>query len=281
MIELAPLDTLYDAEQGNELPLPPALARLYGQLRFPLQPGRPYVAGNFVTTLDGVVSLNLPGQSGGGQISGFNAHDHMVMGLLRAVADVVIVGAGTLRTASKHLWTAAHIYPALAEQYAQLRMSLGKSEPPLNVVITARGEIDMKLRVFQSGEVPVLIVTTAQGAQRIYEQDPPATVRIEAVQGAGALSARAILAVVDRVRPSELILTEGGPQLIGDFFAEHCLDELFLTLAPQVAGRDDLSERPGLIAGKLFAPSHPVWGTLIGVKQGGSHLFLRYLFAAD
>jgi riboflavin biosynthesis pyrimidine reductase len=65
---------------------------------------------------------------------------------------------------------------------------------------------------------------------------------------------------------------------MGDFFAERCLDELFLTLAPQIAGRDGSIERPGLITGKRFAPEHPLWGTLIGVKRGGSHLFLRYAF---
>ena len=65
---------------------------------------------------------------------------------------------------------------------------------------------------------------------------------------------------------------------MGDFFAERCLDELFLTLAPQVAGRDNGNERLGVVAGKLFAPDHPMWGTLVSVKRGGSHLFLRYAF---
>jgi hypothetical protein len=37
-------------------------------------------------------------------------------------------------------------------------------------------------------------------------------------------------------------------------------------------------ERPGFVAGKMFAPEQPLWGTLAGVKRGGSHLFLRYLF---
>ena len=66
---------------------------------------------------------------------------------------------------------------------------------------------------------------------------------------------------------------------MGDFFAEQCLDELFLTLAPQIAGRDVHSERPGLVMGKRFAPEHPLWGTLMSVKRGASHLFLRYAFA--
>ncbi len=67
---------------------------------------------------------------------------------------------------------------------------------------------------------------------------------------------------------------------MGDFLAEGSLDELFLTLSPQVAGRDGTVERPGFVAGKRFAPERPLWGTLAGVKRGGSHLFLRYAFAA-
>ncbi len=100
MNTLLPLESLYDMERDSDLLLPPDLAALYGRLQFPLHPGRPYVIGNFVSTLDGVVTLNAPGQSGGGPISGFNPHDHLVMGLLRAVADAVIVGAGTLRAVS-------------------------------------------------------------------------------------------------------------------------------------------------------------------------------------
>ncbi len=280
MNALDPLEALYDARQGADLPLPPALASLYGRLSFPAPPDRPYIIGNFVTTLDGVVSLNVPGRSGGGPISGHNAHDRMVMGLLRAAADAVIVGAGTLRAVPQHLWTAEYVYPSLAEAYGQLRATLGKPEPPLNVIVTASGAIDMALPVFQSGQVPVLIVTTTEGARRIRKSGPPPSVRVTAVDSAGPLSARAILEAVGGVRPSDLILVEGGPQLMGDFFAEQCLDELFLTLAPQVAGRDDAGERPGLVAGKRFAPEQPIWGTLVGVKRGGSHLFLRYAFGA-
>src|SRR5262245_56990950 len=113
MSALDPLQTVYEVQQGGALPLPSALASLYGQLHFPPHPGRHHVIGNFVTTLDGVVALNDSPQSGGGEIGGFNQHDRMVMGLLRAVADAIVVGAGTLRSAQYHLWTAQHIYPAL------------------------------------------------------------------------------------------------------------------------------------------------------------------------
>jgi riboflavin biosynthesis pyrimidine reductase len=148
----------------------------------------------------------------------------------------------------------------------------------LNVIITASGEIDPNLRVVQSGEVPVLIVTTNQGLRRIRTLRLPQSVRAEAVQAAGRLDARSTLDAVGRVRPSELLLVEGGPHLLGDFFAESCVDEQFLTLAPQVAGRDGSRARPGLVAGRTFAPGHPLWGTLLSVKRGGDHLFLRYAF---
>ena len=112
---LTPLETLYGREKDTEskdLPLPPDLLTLYGRLQFPPHPHQPYIIGNFVTTLDGVVSLSIPGHAGGGDISGFNQHDHLVMGLLRALADAVIVGAGTLRAVSPHhRWTAEYIYP--------------------------------------------------------------------------------------------------------------------------------------------------------------------------
>jgi riboflavin biosynthesis pyrimidine reductase len=279
MNHLSPLESLFDGQHGHELPLPSELVALYGPLQFPARPGRSYALGNFVSTLDGVVSLNIPGQAGGGPISGFNQDDHLVMGLLRAVVDAVIVGAGTLRAVSpQHRWTAAYIYPRLHEVYQQLRVNLGKSGPPLNVIVTARGEINLNWPLFQSGDVPVLLVTTVQGEQRLRTQHAHPLVQIAAVQRAGTLSARAIVQAVCAVHPCQTLLVEGGPQLLGDFLAEQLLDELFLTLAPQIAGGETSTERPGLVVGQRFALEHPIWGTLLSVKRGGSHLFLRYAF---
>ena len=68
---LAPLKTLFETKRGKQLPLPPRLMRLYGCLRMPLPRSRPHVFSNFVTTLDGVVSLNTKGHASGGDISGF------------------------------------------------------------------------------------------------------------------------------------------------------------------------------------------------------------------
>lgn len=284
MDPLAPLETLFDAGRGDELPLPRELAALYGPLRFPLREGRSRVIGNFVTTLDGVASLSAPGLSGGGPISGSNPHDRMVMGLLRSAADAVIVGAGTLRSVPHHLWTAEHIFPALEGPYRRLRAALGKSDSPLNVIVTARGEIDPELPVFRSGRVEVLLLTTPEGARRAREGGLPPSVRIGEVEHSGngeRIGARAILSAIGPLRKGAILLVEGGPRLMGDFFAGRCLDELFLTIAPQVAGRDGSDERPGFVSGVRFAPEHPLWGTLEGAKRAGSHLFLRYRFASE
>lgn len=281
MLPLTPLEYLFETGQGEELPIPRELSALYGPLRFPARRGRRYVIGNFVTTLDGVASLSDPGLPGGGPISGSNPHDRMVMGLLRAVADAVIVGAGTLRSVPRHLWTAEHIFPALADTYRRLRAALGKNAPPLNVIVTARGDIDPDLPVFRSGDLKTLVVTTPEGAREVRGRGLSGAVGIEEVNGAAGIGAREVLSAIGRVLPGELFLVEGGPRLMGDFFAEKCLDELFLTLAPQVAGRDGSAERPGFVAGKRFAPDRPLWGTLVGAKRGGSHLFLRYAFAAE
>ena len=61
-----------------------------------------------------------------------------------------------------------------------------------------------------------------------------------------------------------------------DFFAAQFLDELFLTLASQIAGREVPIERPGLVMGKRFALEH----LLLGTQRPGSHLFLCYVFEA-
>jgi riboflavin biosynthesis pyrimidine reductase len=82
--------------------------------------------------------------------------------------------------------------------------------------------------------------------------------------------------LITAYQPMGLVLLEAGPRLTADFLAARIVDELFLTLSPQIAGRDDTSHRPGLAAGHIFAPADPLWGTLVDVRRAGSHLFLRY-----
>jgi riboflavin biosynthesis pyrimidine reductase len=245
----------------------------------PLGRARPQIISNFVTTLDGVVSLNVKGHASGGDISGWSAQDRMVMGLLRALADVVIVGTGTLAVDRHHLWTAEAIFPGLADEYRRLRAALGKRGPPLHVIVSGSGRVDLGLRVFASGEVPALVVTTAAGAKRLRRQRAPDSVEIRAAKNnTGAIRARSILGEVGRASAGRLILVEGGPRLLGDFYAERLLDEQFLTLAPQLVGRDVGDRRLSLVMGKSFAPRNPLWGTLVDLRRGSSHLFLRYAF---
>lgn len=277
---LTPLETLLQTPRmnGGVAPMPEELAALYGQFDLPVSYARPSVIGNFVSSLDGVVALNTPGTiTGGGEISGFNQHDRMVMGILRAIAGAVVVGAGTLRAAPKHLWLADYIYPPLAPAYQKLRAGLGMRQPPLTVIVSARGQLDLDQPVFNTPGAPTLIVTTQAGAERVSHETLPPPTRLTAVDGA-RVSAAAILEAIAHERACDIILTEGGPTLMSDFLAEGLLDELFLTLAPQVAGRTHANPRPGFVDGYLFAPDRPAWATLLDIRRGGSHLFLRYGF---
>src|SRR5579875_1558783 len=148
MTMLWPLQTVFEQSAGEVLPLPARLEHLYGgPFCLVLPRGRPYVLSNFVETLDGVAVAHANGESL--DISGGSEHDHMVMGLLRACADAVIVGAGTLRDAREHRWTPDYIYPPLAAEYRQLRQQLGLAPQPLNVIVSSSGHIDLSLPLFQ------------------------------------------------------------------------------------------------------------------------------------
>jgi riboflavin biosynthesis pyrimidine reductase len=275
---LVPLKTLIDSKHGNALALPPRLARLYGDLRLPAAHPKPFIFSNFVTTLDGVVSLRTRGHCNGSDISGFDAQDRMVMGLLRAVAGAVVVGAGSLAADPRHVWTPEAICPELAPQYARLRRVLGLPGPPLNVIVSGSGSLNLRLPVFSSGRVRVLLLTSSAGAQRLRRQRVPSAAEIRAIHRSASIPAGAICREISRISRAARVLVEGGPTLLADFFAQRLIAEQFLTLAPQIAGRDSPNDRPGLVMGRVFAPRHPVWGTLLDARQGASHLFLRYRF---
>src|SRR5579863_7354658 len=138
----AALRTLLETQGGRSLPLPPKLLRLYGAFRLPVPRSAPLVFSNFVSTLDGVVSLQVKGHSGGGDISGFSGQDRMVMGLLRAAADAVIVGSGTLAADPRHVWTPEAICPELADDYRRLAAAMAKPRA-LNVIVSAAGTVDL------------------------------------------------------------------------------------------------------------------------------------------
>src|SRR5689334_11440885 len=127
-----PLDVLVETSRsrgGAELRglgMPPDLERRYGGvLTIPLRADRPTVIANFVTTIDGIVALGEGDLAGGGLISGFHEPDRFVMGLLRALADMVVVGAGTLRGPTEHRRIAEHVHPASAAAFAAWAAEMG------------------------------------------------------------------------------------------------------------------------------------------------------------
>src|SRR5271170_7693674 len=251
--KLSPLETLFETKHGRALRLTPNLLRLYGNLRIPQARSRQYIFSNFVTSLDGVVSLQARGHVGGGDISGFSIQDRMIMGLLRATADVVIVGSGTLEADPQHVWTPDDICPELTDDYRLLRMALRKSANPINVIVSGSGRVDLGLPVFNSGRVQTLVVTTTAGAKHLLKRKAPRWLKIRAVPRCRSeIPPGLILEAVGRMDVGKRILIEGGPRLLGQFYAERLVDEQFLTLAPQIAGREDGDGRLSLVMGQVF-----------------------------
>jgi len=276
--------TLLDRQDTVNPPvLPDALRTLYdGDLYFPPSAaGRPYVIGNFVNTLDGVVSYAIPGKAGGGDISGFNAGDRFIMGLLRASADAVMVGAATLAEVSQsHLFAAEYIYRAGTDVYAHYRSEiLHKSRYPLTVIVSGSGNVDLGRAVFRTPDVRTVIFTTEQGGARLVTAGVAslASTEVRVMEAAGPrLAAGAILERIWREFGVRLLLHEGGPALFGGFVVEGLVDEFFLTVAPQIAGRNADSGRPGMVAGVEFQPDTAPWLNLVSVKGCLDHLYLRY-----
>src|SRR2546422_1336745 len=259
------LHTLYEApdQPAYAVELPEELAALYdGGLS--LSEGAVYA--NFVSSLDGVASLG--GRRGSGAaISGRDGADRFVMGLLRSLADAVLVGAGTLRAEGGQPWTPRWISPDHADAYASL-----DRPDPLLVVVTASGELDPGEPAF---ETATLVVATTAGAARLRGR-LPATVGLRALAG-DRLDGNAILGAI-RAEGCHRVLAEGGPRLLATLMGDEVVDDLFLTLSPVLAGRrsDGGGMRPGLVEGIEFLPGAGRWARLLSVKSSRSRLFLHY-----
>jgi riboflavin biosynthesis pyrimidine reductase len=262
--------------RGGALP-PDLAARFAGELSIELRPDRPTIVANFVSSVDGIVALGPSEPSaGGGEISGFSESDRFMMALLRGLADVVIVGAGTVRAGGNHEWTPRRVAPALAESLAVWRSDLKLALQPTTVVVTARGDVDPAHPGLSAPDVPVIVVTTRAGAARLARLALPPNMRVEIAGDDGQVPAHAVLDIV-RGTGARLALCEGGPHLFGELLRAGLIDELFLTVAPQVIGRDDTARRLSLVEGVSFgAPGR--WAALASVRRAGDDLFLRYRF---
>lgn len=270
---MEPLVTLFDEAAGELVPLPPDLSAVYGPLRMPRPRDRPYVFTNFVASLDGIVAVDPP-RGTGADISGGDARDRAVMGLLRAVADAVVIGAGNLRAERDHVWTAARVSPELARSYAQLRVSLRKPPEPLQVVVTGSGDVDLSLPVF-SGPAPSIVVSTATGSARLPARGAATRIAVVAPSPSGWIPLQAVLDAA-AIGPGSRVLVESGPTSTARFLEERAIDELFLTSAPIVVGRWADPVTLGLVEGRLFRPGS-LAARLLSLRRGGDFLFLRYV----
>ena len=235
MRRLWPLPLLDDIDDA-------ALAAHYA---WPDGRSEPVVRVNFVSSVDGAVSVD--GRSGGLG----TAADKKVFGLLRELADVVLVGAGTVR----------------AEDYRGARRSTrGRSTPPPVAVVTGSADLDPGSRLLTDTTVPPLVLT--------LESAPAA--RRAALAAAGAevvvrpgLTPDALLAELG-TRGLHRVLCEGGPSLHGALLAADAVDELCLTLSPLLAGG-----AAGRIAhGPPGVPARAM--ALVGALHADDTLLLHY-----
>jgi len=137
-------------------------------------------------------------------------------------------------------------------------------------VVTARGGVPAGHPALRGG---ALILTTAAGARRLHGQLPPACTIVDLGDGPELPSAEVLAAA--RARGGSMVLTEGGPRLLGQLAVGGLLDELFLTISLVLAGRGDTG-RPGLVAGLELLPGRNEPAELLTVRRHGSYLFLRY-----
>jgi riboflavin biosynthesis pyrimidine reductase len=276
--------TLIDCHKENKEPtLPQELRELYDgdlQLRAP-QTARPFVIANFVSTLDGVVSYGIKGQSGGSTISGSDPADRFIMGLLRASADAVIVGARSVQdTSPESLWTPESTYADARDLFAEYRANaLHKLKYPLLVVVSGSGKLDLERAIFRKPAMRTVVVTTPAGRDELTRRGAtrPGSVDIRALDStSGSIDPQAILELLQSQFGVRTLLHEGGPTLFGQFLAANAIDELFLTLSPQIAGRKNDATRPAVVQGLEFVPDSAPWFQMLSVKQSAAYLYLRY-----
>jgi riboflavin biosynthesis pyrimidine reductase len=275
--------TLIDCDEAYvESALPQKLRELYdGDLHFrPSPAARPFVIANFVSTLDGVVSYEIKGKSGGSTISGSNPADRFIMGLLRASADAIVVGAGTLRdVGAKSLWTPEYVYPDATHLYAEYRVAQHKPEYPLLVIVSGSGELELERAIFRTPAMRTVVITTSAGRDELTRRGATTQGSMEIHvldSNNGSIAPQAILQLLHSQFGVQTVLHEGGPTLFGQFLAAEAVDELFLTLSPQIAGRKGDATRPGVVQGVEFVPGSAPWFQMVSAKENAAYLYLRY-----
>jgi riboflavin biosynthesis pyrimidine reductase len=192
------------------------------------------------------------------------------MGLLRACAGALVIGSGTLVASPRGVWTPEQAHPGSADAYAELRRRLGLPAELEVVVLTASGAVDAEHPAFAAGAT---VVTTDEGAAALAGRLAPE--KVVSLGPGPKLDLAAALALV-RSHGHGLVLSEGGPHVLGSLLEAGLVDELFLTVSPLLAGRSASDARLALIEGADLVPGGPAGARILSVRRDGGHLFLRY-----
>jgi riboflavin biosynthesis pyrimidine reductase len=221
-------------------------------------PARPRVVLNMVSTVDGRATL------GGRSAPLSSAADRALFHGLRAATDGVLVGAGTVRTERY-----GRLIPD--PEHRALREKHGLADEPLACIVSGRMSLDAGIPLLAEPAARVAILTASAASV------PGAAAQIDYVRTAhdGILDLGAALGQLAERFAIRALLCEGGPHLACQLLAEHLLDELFLTLSPQLAGGEPAAGQAlRILAGEELHP--PAELELLGVLGYDSQLFLRY-----
>lgn len=216
-------------------------------------PDRPYVVTNFVATADGKASFE--GKSGklGAEADGELFHR------LRTQVDAVLVGSGTLR---------AERYGRLVRdpELRKAREAEGRDPDPLACVVSRTLNLPFDLPLFQDPDQRTVVFTSSD---KPLEGAGPGAVaeRLRAEE----MTLTSILGRLRRQYSVRSLLCEGGPTLFGSMLGEGVVDELFLSLAPKLAGGADA---PTIVEGMPLADFVEL--ELVWVLEAEGELFLRY-----
>jgi riboflavin-specific deaminase-like protein len=191
-------------------------------------PDRPYLVLNFATTLDGRAAIN--GRSGP---IGSQADTEMLQ-RLRTRVDAVMIGAGTMRAERYGRMVSDADFRAYREQ-------AGLARDPLAVIVSNRLELPWDAGLFTNGGGEVVVFTAS-------EEEPPETATpVTVVRHPDGVELDRGLEWLLTDRDIKSVLCEGGPTLHGRLREGGLADELFLTIAPKIAG----GEGPRVLEGAL------------------------------
>jgi riboflavin biosynthesis pyrimidine reductase len=264
-LPLQPLQRLYEEDGLPAVELPSRIVELYGG-SFGLADECVYT--NFVSTIDGVVAVPSVPRSNA-VIAGGSDGDRFVMGLLRAFADCVLIGAGTLAASPKGTWLAESVFPGCADEFAELRRARGRPPKPEVAIVTGRGSVDLDHPVLDRA----VVLTSNEGAQRLEGRLPDAT-SVIALGESARLDASLVVSAL-RERGHRLILSEAGPHTFGGLLEAGVVDELFLTVSPLLAGSRGRDDVYGVVeSARLLPPG--LRAHLRSVRRHEQHLLLRY-----